>query len=76
MTNEHASSPDPRLPLAPCPECGGECVSAQMQPHTFGVQRPGSILRGISEVAAVVCLRCGLIRLYAMQPEKVLPQTS
>jgi hypothetical protein len=75
MTNEHATSPDPRLPLAPCPECGGECVTAQMQPHTFGVQRAGAFVRGISTVFAVVCLGCGLIRLYATQPEKVLPQS-
>jgi hypothetical protein len=75
MTNEHASSPDPRLPLAPCPECGGECVTAQMQPHTFGVQRPGAFVHGLSKVAAVVCLNCGLIRLYATQPAKVLPHS-
>ena len=75
MTNDTGNSPDPRATLVPCPECGGECVSAQMQPHTFGVQRPGAFVGGLSKVKAVVCLSCGLIRLYATQPEKVLPQS-
>jgi hypothetical protein len=75
MTNENAGSLDSHAPLAPCPECGGECVSAQMQPHTFGVQRPGAFVCGISEVAALVCLSCGLIRLHATQPGKVLPHS-
>jgi hypothetical protein len=75
MTNDHASSLDPRTSLTPCPECGGECVSAQMQPHTFKVQRPGAFVRGTSEVRAVVCLTCGLIRLYATQPANVLPHS-
>jgi hypothetical protein len=73
MDEEETPALDPPAPLAPCPECGGECVYAQVPP-AFGVQRVDAFFGGASRVYAVVCLTCGLTSLYAAHPEQVAPR--
>jgi len=66
--------PAPSLPsLPPCPECGGGCVPASVSFRTL-VQRPGAAFGHVSRLRAIVCTRCGLTRLYALNPGAVIPR--
>jgi hypothetical protein len=70
-----AKQPTPPAPyFPPCPECGGACLPAATFPGTFSVQRIGALLGGRSRMRAVVCTRCGLTRLYALNPRAVAPR--
>jgi predicted nucleic-acid-binding Zn-ribbon protein len=76
---ESTSHPVPQ-PSASCPECGGQCVSAEVRvsgmtfPGTVHVQRPDAFWSGTSTLRALVCSRCGLTRFYAENPAELLPK--
>jgi hypothetical protein len=67
MADSPSPTPVDSSPLAPCPECGGQCVPARFEPFVR-VQRQEPILNGSSDLRAVVCITCGYTRLYALKP--------
>jgi hypothetical protein len=76
---ESTSHPVPQ-PSASCPECGGECVPAEVKISAGAhlgamyIQRPGTFWHGSSTLRALACSQCGLTRFYANHPAELLPK--
>ncbi|MGQ4615921.1 hypothetical protein [Nocardia sp. R7R-8] len=61
-------------PSTPCPDCGGERVEVAGSMEMYLVHRSGG--RPVSELIALVCLRCGRVHFYADRLDKIRDRAS